>query len=49
MPVLAGDFKLVEKAIRENWWEKRLPYIKESKERIMNKLQVMPYIERLIK
>jgi hypothetical protein len=43
-----ADFKIIKQAIQENWWEQRLPYIKEAKKRILNELQVYPRLESII-
>jgi hypothetical protein len=42
------DFATIKKAIEENWWEQRLPYIKEMKRHILNNLQFFPRIERIL-
>ena len=46
-PILALD--IIQNAIKNNEWEKRLPYIKEAKYKILNELQMMPEIEKIIK
>jgi len=40
---------IIEKSIEDNEWEKRLPKIKQMKYKIMNELQPMPLVERIIK
>ena len=42
------DYEIIEKAIRENWWEQRLPYIKDAKKKILNELQFFPRLERIL-
>ncbi|MGB1361126.1 MAG: hypothetical protein ACPG8V_03315 [Alphaproteobacteria bacterium] len=38
----------MQKAIRDNEWEKRLPAIKEARKRILEQYQFMPYISNLL-
>lgn len=38
----------IKSAIQNNEWEKRLPFIKEAKWRILNELQIMPTIEKIL-
>ena len=42
------DYETVKRAIEENWWEQRLPYIKEAKKKILNEIQFFPRIEKII-
>lgn len=42
------DCKKVQKAIEDNLWEQRLPYIKESKRKILEYLQFFPRLERIL-
>ncbi len=42
------DFQTIVRAIEENWWEKRLPYIREAKQRILNETQFFPRIESIL-
>ena len=42
------DYNIIIKAISENWWEQRLPYIKQAKEKILNEMQFFPRIERIL-
>ena len=42
------DMKTIKKAIEENWWEQRLPYIREAKKKILNELNFFPRIEEII-
>uniref|UniRef100_A0A6C0E0G6 Fucosyltransferase C-terminal domain-containing protein n=1 Tax=viral metagenome TaxID=1070528 RepID=A0A6C0E0G6_9ZZZZ len=43
------DYQLIKKAIEEDWWTQRLPYIKEAKNKILNELQFFPRLENIIK
>lgn len=40
------DYEIVKKAIEEDWWTQRLPYIQEAKRKILNELQFFPRLER---
>jgi len=40
---------IIEQAIEDNEWQKRLEKIKQMKYRIMNELQPMPLVEKIIK
>lgn len=42
------DYEIVKKAIDEDLWSKRLPYILEAKKKILNYLQFFPRVERII-
>lgn len=42
------DFKTIMRAINENWWEQRLPYIKEAKNKILNDMQFFPRLEKIL-
>ena len=42
------DFEIITKAINENWWEKRLPYIQEAKKKILEEMQFFPRIEKIL-
>lgn len=42
------DYKKVKNAIENNLWEERLPYIRESKRKILEYLQFFPRLERII-
>jgi hypothetical protein len=42
------DYQTIKKAIEENWWEKRLPYIKEAKNKILNELQFFPRLKNIL-
>jgi len=39
---------IIEETIRQNEWERRLPVIRGEKTKILNELQIMPVIERII-
>lgn len=43
------DYSIMKKAIEENWWQQRLPHIREAKRRILEELQFFPRVERIIK
>jgi hypothetical protein len=45
---MKGDSEKIKKAMEENLWEKRLPYIREAKKKILEQLQFFPRIERII-
>lgn len=42
------DFNTIKKAIEEDWWSKRLPYIKLAKQKILNELQFFPRLHSII-
>ena len=42
------DYQLIKKAIEEDWYSQRLPYIKEAKNKILNELQFFPRLESII-
>lgn len=42
------DYKLIKKAIEEDWWTKRLSYIKQAKTKILDELQFFPRLEKII-
>lgn len=42
------DISIMKKAISENWWEKRLPAIREAKQKILNQLQFFPRIKMIL-
>ncbi len=41
------DLELIKKAIKEDWYTKRLSYIKAAKEKILNELQFFPRLENI--
>jgi GR25 family glycosyltransferase involved in LPS biosynthesis len=41
-------YKVIKQAITENWYEQRLPYIRQEKERVLNWFSFMPTMERII-
>ena len=43
-----NDYNIIEKAISEDWYNQRLPFIKKEKERILDKLQFFPRLEKII-
>ena len=43
-----SDYKTILKAINENWWEKRLPFIKAAKKKILNETQFFPRLEKIV-
>lgn len=45
---LEADKALVEQAIQEDWWSKRLPAIREAKKFILEKYQFFPHLEGLL-
>ena len=42
------DYQVVRKAIEEDWYTQRLPYIKEAKKKLLNELQFFPRLHKLI-
>ncbi len=42
------DYEIIKKAIEENWWEQRLPYIKEAKQKILNETQFFPRLKAIV-
>lgn len=42
------DYETIKKAIKDDWWSIKLPYIKKAKKRILNELQFFPRIEKII-
>ena len=42
------DYKLIKKAIEEDWWSERLSYIKQAKTKILDELQFFPRLEKII-
>lgn len=42
------DYQIIKKAIEEDLWSKRLPFIKAEKKRILNDLQFFPRLEKII-
>lgn len=43
------DYKLIKKAIEEDWWKQRLSYIKQAKTIILDEFQFFPRLEKIIK
>jgi hypothetical protein len=42
------DYGIIQKAIREDWQSKRLPYIRQAKYKILNELQFFPRLEKFL-
>ena len=42
------DYQTIKRAIAEDWWSQRLPYIKEAKKLILNELQFFPRLKKII-
>ena len=42
------DYGIIQKAIQEDWYSKRLPYIREAKYKILNELQFFPRLEKFL-
>lgn len=42
------DLEIINRAIQENWWEKRIDIIRKEKHRILNELQLFPRLERIL-
>lgn len=42
------DMETIEKAIKEDWYSQRLPYIRKAKQKILNELQFFPRLERIL-
>lgn len=42
------DLKIIEKALKEDWWSQRIKYIKDAKLKILNELQFFPRLEKII-
>ena len=40
---------IIERAIAEDEWSKRLPYIRQAKQKILNELQIFPMLEKILK
>tara|TARA_R110002051_G_scaffold325278_2_gene426774 strand:+ start:3255 stop:4184 length:930 start_codon:yes stop_codon:yes gene_type:complete len=43
-----GSLEVIKSAIENNEWEKRLLYIRESKDKILNELQMFPVLEKVL-
>lgn len=43
-----NDFAIIKKAMEEDWYTQRLPYIKEAKQKILNELQFFPRLHKII-
>lgn len=42
-------YQLMKKAVEEDWWTQRLPYIKEAKQKILNELSFSSVLESILK
>jgi hypothetical protein len=42
------DYETIIKALKDDWWSIKLPYIKEAKQKILNELQFFPRLEKII-
>lgn len=42
------DYEIITTAIKEDWYTKRLPFIKEAKIKILNDLQFFPRLEKIL-
>ncbi len=42
------DLQIIQEAIRDNWWEQRLPYIQEAKRKILNETSFFPRLSKII-
>ena len=42
------DFQTITRAIHENWYKDRLPYIREAKKKILNETQFFPRLEKIL-
>lgn len=43
-----SDCSIIEKAIREDWYSQRLPYIREAKRKILDEMQFIPRLKNLL-
>ena len=43
------DYKIIQEAIEGNLWEKRLPYIKLAKKKILETYQFFPRVEKILR
>ena len=42
------SLEIINKAIEEDWWSKRIEYIRNAKLKILNELQLFPRLEKII-
>ena len=42
------DYETIKRAIREDWYTQRLPYIRKAKKQILEELQFFPKLEKII-
>ena len=45
----SGSVKIIKQALSENWWEKRIEFIRKEKKRILNELQFFPRLENYLR
>ena len=45
---MKNDYKIIVDAMKNNLWEDRISYIRESKHKILNTLQFFPRLERIL-
>ena len=45
---IEGSYEVIERAIRDNEWEKRLPYIEEARRRVLNEYNLFAVLSREI-
>ena len=43
-----SDYNIIKRAMEEDWYTKRLPYIKEAKYKLLNELQFFPRLHSII-
>jgi hypothetical protein len=46
---MINSLKIIERAIKEDWWSQRIDIIRKMKTKILNELAFFPTIERIIK
>jgi hypothetical protein len=42
------DYEIIKKAMNDNWWSIKLPFIRKEKEKILNELQFFPRLCKII-
>jgi len=45
---IPGSLKIIEQAIKEDWWSQRIDIIRKMKDKILNELSFFPRIEKII-
>jgi 2-polyprenyl-3-methyl-5-hydroxy-6-metoxy-1,4-benzoquinol methylase len=48
MDDFAGAFATVKRAIQEDWWSQRLPFMRAEKAKIMDNYTLMPRVEKIL-